>query len=124
MQQPIRFGDRLRELRIQARKTMGEVAGKLDVSIVYFSDVERGRRNPFPIETTDYKLLARMVGGDAEELKALASTEREKVQFKCTVADAAVREKAMALARRLDDTSLSAEDIQAALEALGQRRER
>lgn len=47
---PRRFGDELRRLRIEAGKTMAELAESLGISVPYLSDVERGRRNPFTTE--------------------------------------------------------------------------
>jgi transcriptional regulator with XRE-family HTH domain len=44
------FGRLLREKRKIARRSMGELAKSLDVSIPYISDVERGSRNPFSKE--------------------------------------------------------------------------
>lgn len=40
------FGRLLRKLRTNANKSMGEVARYLEVSVVYVSDVEHGRRAP------------------------------------------------------------------------------
>ena len=39
---PERFGDALRSTRQKAKRSLGDVARLLDVSVVYVSDVERG----------------------------------------------------------------------------------
>jgi transcriptional regulator with XRE-family HTH domain len=44
------FGRLLRELRIEAGRSIGEVARHLDVSTVYISDVERSVRAPLTAE--------------------------------------------------------------------------
>lgn len=53
-----RFGELLRKLRMDANRSLGELARHLGVSVVYLSDVERGRRAPlaFPkiIETATF----------------------------------------------------------------------
>ena len=38
------FGEVLRSMRVQAKKSLGELARHLDISVVYLSDIERGRR--------------------------------------------------------------------------------
>ncbi len=50
MTNSVTFGGMLRNLRIEHQKTLSEFANLLDVSVVYVSDVERGKRNPFDEE--------------------------------------------------------------------------
>ncbi|MEI7893891.1 MAG: helix-turn-helix transcriptional regulator [Myxococcales bacterium] len=68
------FGERLRELRKTANKTLGELAAILGVSIVYVSDVERGNRPPFRAELIEK--IAASLGIDGTELHKLAAEGR------------------------------------------------
>lgn len=45
-----RFGELLRKVRVDAQRSLGEVARHLGVSVVYLSDVERGRRGPLSLQ--------------------------------------------------------------------------
>jgi len=112
MQKPNRFGDRLRELRISARRTMGQVAREMGISTVYYSDVERGRRNPFPMDKVSYQSLAAFIGADLKELESLATAQRNRVQIDLDTANFETRHVAVALARRLSDESLTQEQIE------------
>lgn len=68
------FGERLRELRKRAGKTLGDVADVLGVSVVYVSDVERGNRAPLRPDLVDK--VADALGADAAELHRLAAEVR------------------------------------------------
>lgn len=68
------FGERLRALRKKADKTLGDVAGVLNVSVVYVSDVERGNRPPLRPDLIDK--VAVELGGEAGELHKLAAEVR------------------------------------------------
>ena len=68
------FGERLRALRKKAGKTLGDLAGALEVSIVYVSDVERGNRPPFRAELIEK--AAQALGADAADLHAAAAEVR------------------------------------------------
>jgi transcriptional regulator with XRE-family HTH domain len=68
------FGERLRALRKQAGKTLGDIAEVLDVSVVYVSDVERGNRPPLRPDLIDK--VAVVLGGEAGELHKLAAEVR------------------------------------------------
>jgi transcriptional regulator with XRE-family HTH domain len=70
------FSSRLRELRIAADRSMGAVARAIGVTTVYYSEVENGRKHPFPPHSVDFRKLAEVVGGDQAELEALAARER------------------------------------------------
>lgn len=105
------FGDRLRALRHTADKTMGEVARALEVSVVYYSDVENGRRQPFPRESSRYEKLAQVLGGDAHELSDLAECSRKMIEINLTELKQDEVQVTLALARKLRDKSLSPEMI-------------
>jgi transcriptional regulator with XRE-family HTH domain len=68
------FGERLRTLRKKAEKTLGDVAGVLDVSVVYVSDVERGNRPPLRPDLIDKAAV--LLGADGAELHKLAAEVR------------------------------------------------
>lgn len=74
----ITFGETVRQARTKGRVTLRDLAEVLDVSIPYLSDVERGRRNPFPWCPVLYRDLAETIGVDKEELKTLAKSERHE----------------------------------------------
>lgn len=76
---PERFGDALRKCRRAAGKTLSDVAGVLDVSVVYVSDVERSNRRPF---TNDRIIkLAKFLKADAAPLIAAADQERGVIEY-------------------------------------------
>jgi transcriptional regulator with XRE-family HTH domain len=76
---PERFGDALRKCRREAGKTLSDVAGVLDVSVVYVSDVERSNRRPF---TNDRILkVAKYLKADAAPLIAAADQERGVIEY-------------------------------------------
>jgi transcriptional regulator with XRE-family HTH domain len=68
------FGKRLRELRTQAGKTMGELARELHVSVAYVSDVERGNRAPFKREQV--LQIATFLGIESDQLLIDAAASR------------------------------------------------
>jgi transcriptional regulator with XRE-family HTH domain len=74
-----RFGKLLRKLRIEAGRSIGEVARHLDVSTVYVSDVERGVRAPFTAE----RILqtAQFLGVKAGQLLIAAALQKKVFEF-------------------------------------------
>ena len=40
------FGEMLRTMRTEAKRSLGDLARHLDLSVVYVSDIERDRRSP------------------------------------------------------------------------------
>lgn len=68
------FGRRVRGLRQGADKTLHDLAERLGVSVVYVSDVERGRRPPMRLELIDQ--VAELLDADAAELHQLAAEAR------------------------------------------------
>jgi transcriptional regulator with XRE-family HTH domain len=81
---PERFGDALRKRRKDAGKTLSDVAGVLDVSVVYVSDVERGNRRP--LDNDRIIKVARFLKTDATPLIAAADQERGVIQYNITKA--------------------------------------
>ena len=76
---PERFGDRLRRTRQKAKKTLGDVAKLLEVSVVYVSDVERGNRRPF----SNGRILrvASFLEADPAPLIAAADVDKGVIEY-------------------------------------------
>lgn len=81
---PERFGDALRKCRRGAAKTLSDVAGVLDVSVVYVSDVERGNRRP--LSNDRILKVARYLKTDPAPLIAAADQERGVIEYDITKA--------------------------------------
>lgn len=105
------FHQRLRELRIDAKKSMGHVARAIGVTTVYYSEVENGKKLPFPPHKADYRLLAEAVNGNREELEVLAAAGRlsQGVSIKT---NQRTHNFAVMLARRLNDDSLEPDQLE------------
>ena len=76
---PERFGDALRRTRQEAKKTLGDVARLLDVSVVYVSDVERGNRRPFSNERI--LKVATLLEADPAPLIAAADIAKGVIEY-------------------------------------------
>ncbi len=74
-----KFGDYIRDLRRQSRKTLQEIANALGVSAVYVSEVERGKRPPFVTEKI--KQLAPLLGVDPSKLILRAWLEKRTIDL-------------------------------------------
>ena len=81
---PERFGDALRRTRHDAKKTLGDIAKLLGVSVVYVSDVERGNRRPFGNERI--LKIAKFVETDPAPLISAAVIERGVIEYDITKA--------------------------------------
>jgi transcriptional regulator with XRE-family HTH domain len=75
------FGQLLRSLRQRRRLSMSAVARALQVSVVYYRDVERGTRRPFSRVRIDFAVLAKTLGTDADELQRAAAGERGQLEL-------------------------------------------
>lgn len=105
------FAERLRSLRIAADRSMGEVARALGLTTVYYSEVENGKKHPFPPDTVDYGKLAGILNAERSELERLSLEGRSKLGLSLKPKRPQDFEIALALARRLNDSSLTAEEI-------------
>jgi transcriptional regulator with XRE-family HTH domain len=78
------FGEMMRNLRLKAGKTMGDMARYLSVSVTYVSDVERGTRAPL----TPEKILkvADYLNVDSKPLLATAARSRGAFELNVNVA--------------------------------------
>lgn len=73
------FGDLARDTRVRARKTLKQVAGALELSVVYISDIERGnRRAPSPEMARRW---AQIVDGDPDQFERYAKLDRDDVEL-------------------------------------------
>jgi transcriptional regulator with XRE-family HTH domain len=73
------FGEIIRSCRRRKEKTLQDIAGALGVSVVYVSEVERGKRPPFVTERLTK--LAKELGVEIEFLKNAALRERSFIEF-------------------------------------------
>jgi transcriptional regulator with XRE-family HTH domain len=81
---PSRFGEALRRARRKHGKTLSDLAGLLDVSIVYVSDVERGNRNP--LSNDRILKAARFLHTNPEPLMRAAARERGVIEYEISKA--------------------------------------
>ena len=98
MRNPNSFGDLLRSLRAHAGKTLKGFADHMGWSIVYLSDIERGKRNPPSIE--DIRKMAVFLGSQATDLLDAANRQRNRVELNIGSDDCVVTDAALMLARR------------------------
>ena len=75
------FGQLLRSLRQRRRLSMSAVARAIQVSVVYYRDVEHGTRRPFSSIKIDFATLAKTLGTDADELQRVAAEERGQLEL-------------------------------------------
>lgn len=103
------FGEALRRLRRAKEMSLAELADTIGCSIVYMSDVERGRRNP-PGPEKIRKLLDRMGEGHRfPEMLVLAARSRQSIEISVEGKNDQVADMLVALARRCDEGSLDDE---------------
>jgi transcriptional regulator with XRE-family HTH domain len=74
-----RFGRLLRKLRIEAGRSIGEVARHLGVSTVYVSDVERGVRAPLTSERI--RQVAQFLNVKPAQLLISAALQKQVFEF-------------------------------------------
>lgn len=92
---------------------MGEVARDLGITVVYYSEVESGKKPAFPDKKVSYMLLAKVLQIPEENLKAIANFDREKrdilKRFPCNETTAHL---AVAFGRRLTNNALTEKQLQ------------
>jgi transcriptional regulator with XRE-family HTH domain len=87
---------------------MGQIARELGITIVYYSEVEAGKKPAFPERKVDYLLLAKALGINEVLLRRVAELDREKRQIiKAFGCDGDSAELAVAFGRRLTNKSLT-----------------
>ncbi len=92
---------------------MGQVARAIGITTVYYSEVENGKKLPFPPHTIDYGALSEAVGGDREELEALATEGRASMGVSIKTTNKRAQGVAVTLARRMHENSLDDEQLDA-----------
>lgn len=97
------FGARIRETRERAKISMADVAAAMEVSVVYVSDIERGRRNPPAGEKL--RRMAAALNLDFKEVEEWAIKERQRVELDLDTRTEVVSNAALMLARRWDTLS-------------------
>lgn len=107
------FADFLRRSRIRLQKTMGQMARELGITIVYYSEVEAGKKPAFPDKKVSYATLANTLNISEQALKSLAAFDREKrtilKAFSCSHDNANL---AVTFGRRLTNNELSEKQLQ------------
>lgn len=106
------FASFIRRHRIASGKTMGQVARELGITVVYYSEVEAGRKPAFPDKKVDYTTLAKTLKSTESTIKKIAEIDREKRQFlKMFECDHSTADLAVAFGRRLSKNNLSTKQI-------------
>ncbi len=106
------FASFLRRSRINANKTMGQLARELGITVVYYSEVEAGRKPAFPDKKVDYGVLASSLNTTENQIKKIAGIDREKRQIlKVFDCDHATADLAVAFGRRLSKNDLSTKQL-------------
>ncbi|NHZ47363.1 helix-turn-helix domain-containing protein [Nitratidesulfovibrio liaohensis] len=109
------FGAFLRDVRQQSKKTLKDLADYLGWSIVYLSDIERGKRNP--PSSADIMKIALFLKSEPAALLDKANRQRNRVELNIEQTDGPVADAALMLARKWTDlTEEEARDIMAVLE--------
>lgn len=104
------FGKKLREVRECAEKTMKVLAEHMNWSVVYISDIERGRRNPPKPE--EIVKIAQFLGANAEEMLDLARRERGKIELELNGSRPEIENAGLVFARSwMDMSEKQARDI-------------
>lgn len=114
-----KFGDELRALRLQAGKSMGDVARLLGVSVTFISDVERGRRGP--LSPDNVTKAAEFLGVDPKPLLTKAAKEKGSIKLSAVNATPMHLAVGAGLARRWAD--LTPEQLQQIGKVLGEEDE-
>jgi transcriptional regulator with XRE-family HTH domain len=91
------FGILLRKWRKAASRTLADLAGELEVSVVYLSDVERGNRPPFKSNLLDRIAVSLNVAPVA--VHRAAAEARGTFKLDATHVPPAARELVAGLAR-------------------------
>ena len=103
------FGEELRRLRRAKEMSLADLSDAIGCSIVYTSDVERGKRNP-PSPDKIRKLLAKLgVEERLAEMLKLAAQSRQSIEIPVEDKNDQVADMLVALARRCDEGSMDDE---------------
>ena len=114
------FGELISQLRLQAEKTLREVASVIEISVSQLSDIEHGRRKPFSPPLIER--FVQFVGGDRELLLKLAAKEHDAIEIPTGKSDG-LNILAYAL-QRADPSALEDEHIKESIQRLVEDLER
>jgi transcriptional regulator with XRE-family HTH domain len=112
------FGRLLRSVRERAHRSIGDLARHLDVSVVYVSDVEKGRRAPLTLPRI--LAAAEFLGVDPEQLVAAAAKSKGAFVLDAETASPKRMEVGAALMRGWAD--LSEEELEQISTIVSRRR--
>ncbi len=97
------FGDMLLELRQKADVSMRRAAAAIGKSVVYYSDVENGRRPPFSPKSIEFTELAALLNTSAATLRDAALAARGSFQVDLDEVGPVGREAMLLLARHIHE---------------------
>lgn len=97
----IKFGAFLRKEREKSNLTLKDITDKMGWSVVYLSDIERGKRNP-PSDNNLFK-ISKILGIRFWELLDLANRERGRVELSLHGKSESVTNLALYLSKSWDD---------------------
>ncbi len=109
------FADRIRARRKELDLTLGQIAEMTGWSVPYVSEIERGVKQPPPVE--NLKRLAKALQLDYFELGTEAELSRRSVEIDLEGAGRTQRHVALFLARRIEE-GLTEEQAQRVLDFL------
>jgi transcriptional regulator with XRE-family HTH domain len=109
------FGELVRTNRRRLNKSLQDVANALNISVVYVSEVERGKRPPFTNERLP--VLADVLEIDLNELTKSAFLGRKMIELDPATTTDQTMDAMVALARG----GLSDNQLKSILEILGQK---
>jgi transcriptional regulator with XRE-family HTH domain len=91
------FGELIRARRRVLNKSLQDVAKAVGVTVVYVSEVERGKRPPFTNERLP--ALAKVLEMDIDDLRSAVWTEKKMIEWDPSTTNDKQVEALMALAR-------------------------
>ena len=89
------FGQKLRAKRKELGLTLKKIARSSGLSLAHISDMETGRRGPFPI--SKMAVMARVLGLDLADLKRFAAMDAEECRLSLKCLSGAKLELALSL---------------------------
>ncbi|MEM5817366.1 MAG: helix-turn-helix transcriptional regulator [Desulfitobacterium hafniense] len=111
------FGRKLRAARESAGLLLKDLAREMGWSVVYLSDIERGRRNP--PSPDKIAQMANILGADYRTLVDLANQEKMRVELEIADKSQHITTAALMLARSWD--GLTEEEAQEIIKVLSKR---
>lgn len=97
------FGSNLRRLREKRGMTMKDIADLVRWSVVYVSDIERGKRNP--PKASEIATIVQHLGGNVEEFQDLARRSKGKIELDLNGSSPEIEHAGLVFARSWKDMS-------------------